>query len=208
MALAIMVANTKGGCGKTTISTNLAGAFAAGGLRTVLADVDRQKSSLQWLKRRSKEAPPIEAADWTREFKPIPKKTQRLVIDAPAALSLKRFEELLKMTDIIVLPVLPSAFDQNATKRFLKKIDDLKPIRKNKKPVAIVGNKVRPRTRALEHLNAFLDGLGHPVLTQLKDMVVYNDAAYTGESIFDRHDKRARLIQEDWTPLISYIETK
>jgi len=106
-----------------------------------------------------------------------------------------------------VLPVLPSAFDQNATKKFLKKVDDLKPIRKNKKPVAIVGNKVKVRSRAYQHLEEFLDSLGHPVVAQIRDMVLYNDAAYSGQSLFDRTGKTAEAAQADWTPLLTYVET-
>lgn len=207
MRISILVANSKGGCGKTTMATNLAGAFARGGLKTMIADVDKQKSSLNWLKRRSDGLPLIDGVDWTREIIPVKKRVQRLVIDAPAAISVKRFSQLLKMADLILLPVLPSAFDQAATKKFLKKVDDLKPIRKNRKPVGIVANKVRARTRACQELEAFLATLGHPVVTRLADRAVYTDAAYSGESIFDRLDRVGRTAQEDWSALLTHVET-
>jgi chromosome partitioning protein len=207
MARAILIANSKGGCGKTTIATTLAAAFARGGLTTALADVDRQKSSLAWLKRRPDELPEIAGLDWTRKFEKPGKKVQRLIIDAPAALSVPRFRELLKMAQVIVLPVLPSAFDQAATQRFLKKIDDLKPIRSNRKPVAVVGNRVRARTRSAQELDTFLESLGHPIGTLISDRTLYTDGAYSGVSVFDKSDKRSLDAQEDWSPLITFVET-
>ena len=207
MARAILVANSKGGCGKTTISTTLASAFARGGLKTALADVDRQKSSLAWLKRRPDELPTIKGMDWTKKFGSPEGDIQRLVIDAPAALGVERFRDLLKMADVIVLPVLPSAFDQAATRKFLKKIDDLKPIRSHKKPIIVVGNRVRARTRSAHELETFLDSLAHPVGAVIADRALYTDGAYSGVSIFDKDDQRSRVAQEDWSPLITFVET-
>lgn len=207
VARAILVANSKGGCGKTTIATTLAAAFARGGLRTALADVDRQKSSLAWLKRRPDSLPAIAGLDWTKEFEAPGKGVQRLVIDAPAALGVPRFRELLKMAQMIVLPVLPSAFDQAATARFLKKIDDLKPIRSNRKPIAVVGNRIRPRSRSTGELEAFLADTGHGVAGFIADRALYAEGAGSGVSVFDRDDARARSAQADWSPLITFVET-
>lgn len=202
----ILVTNAKGGCGKTTIATHLAAAFAARGYRTVLADVDPQLSSLAWLDRRPAHTATIGSEDWSRGKFKAPKKTERLVIDAPAALTADDVRSLLKMADGIVLPVLPSAFDQVAAITFLSKIETLKPIRKNKKPVAVVANRTKARSRASRALIDFLTRFNHPPMLTLRETVLYTDAADTGVTIFDRVDKPAFEAHRLWLPLIDYAD--
>jgi chromosome partitioning protein len=196
--LTVLVANVKGGCGKTTIATQLAGAFANGGLETALADIDRQRSGLGWLK--------IRGLDWVKAVGKPPKGCDRLVIDAPAALRIKQAEELIRTADIVVVPVLPSSFDETATARFLKRIDGLKPIRKEKTGVAVVGNRIRPRTRAGARLESYLNSQGHEVAARLRDSAAYAELAADGRSLFDLTSKRAAALALDWDPLIAAVE--
>jgi len=202
----VLVANPKGGCGKTTISTNLAGAFARAGWVTAIADGDRQMSSLNWLERRSDDLPVIHGFDWTKGIGKVKKSIDRLVIDAPAAITPKDFRILLKMADSIILPIMPSAFDQVAAVTFLGKIETLKPIRKNKKPVAVVANRVKMRSRAARSLIEFLEQFNHSPVMTMKETVIYADAAETGKSLFDRRDQTSRELQAAWAPLITYVD--
>ena len=202
----ILVANIKGGCGKTTIATHLAAAYAAAGHGTALADVDRQRSSLGWLARRPADAPAVVGLDWAKDVSDAPKGIRRLVIDAPAALKTRQIEDLVRMADIVVLPVLPSAFDELATQRFLGKLEELKSIAKHRKAVAVVGNRLRARTKAADRLDQFLGGVGHSVVTRLRDSQIYADAAASGLSLFDLTGKRAAEHRADWEPLLDYIE--
>ncbi len=204
--ISVLVANTKGGCGKTTIATTLASAFAGQGRFTVLADVDRQHSSLDWAKRRPDAAPALAGLDWAKSEFAVPKDAERVVIDAPAALKMKDVEALVKMADVIILPVLPSAFDEAATRRFLNRLEELKPIRKSRAAVAIVGNRMRVRTRAAAQLDAFLGGLGHSVVSRIRDSAAYTEAAAEGLSVFDLRGRRAEDLREDWAPLLRHIE--
>lgn len=206
--LSVLVANTKGGCGKTTIATQLAAAFAQAGFAAGLADADRQRSALDWAGRRPPDLPRVRSMDWSKEIDSPPKGIERLVIDCPAALKMKQVDALVRMADVIILPVLPSAFDEGAAKRFLAKLDELKPIRKNRKPVAVVGNRLRPRSRAAARLDVFFDGVGHKVVARLRDSALYTEATSDGRSIFDLNSRRAVGPREDWAPLLTYIEAE
>ena len=204
--LTILVSNIKGGVGKTTISTHLAAAFANAGHLTILAEMDKQKSALGWLKRRPAAVAPIRGEDWTKSLEKVPEGVGRLVIDVPAAMKPKDVEDLVRIADMVVLPLLPGAFDEAATERFLRKLDELKSIRKNKVPVAIVGNRLRPRTKAADRLDLFLSGVGHQVVARLRDSQLYPDLASEGLSLFDLKTKRAGQAKSDWDPLLRFIE--
>jgi chromosome partitioning protein len=203
--LTVLVATTKGGCGKTTTATNLAAALAGAGHRAVLADADRQRSSLGWLERRPAAAPAIEGLDWSRSLGKPPK-ADFLIIDAPAGLRAKEVKELVQFADAIVVPVLPSAFDEAATERFLDRLEELRPIAKRRKPVAILGNRVRTGTRSADRLEAFFASIGHPVIARLRDSQAYVEAAGSGLGIFDRQNQRALMLREEWQPLLAFVD--
>ncbi|MBC7906605.1 MAG: ParA family protein [Rhodospirillaceae bacterium] len=204
--LSVLVGNIKGGCGKTTIATHLATAFAAQGLKTAIGDCDRQRSSLNWLKRRAETAPPILGLDWSRDLGDAPKGIQRLVIDAPAAMHHKDVEELIGISDVVVVPVLPGAFDQDATAHFLKKLSEVKAVRKNKRVVAIIGNRLRPGTKASEGLAVFFASLGFPVVARLRDSQIYPNLAESGSSVLEGTDRRARDYAAEWAPLLALLK--
>ena len=203
--ITILVANTKGGCGKTTVATHLAAALAAEGRRTALADADRQRSSLQWARLRPGTAAPIAALDWVDEPTTPPRGTERLVIDGAAAMRKKQVFELVRQADVIVVPILPSAFDQSSTAAFLDRLGELKAVRKSRKPVGILRNRVRPRTRAAARLLQFLHRVEHADLGALPDRAVYNEVAADGLSIFDLPGGRALSLRRDWDGLLRYL---
>ena len=204
--ITILVANVKGGCGKTTVATHLAAAYAVSGQPTLLADVDRQRSSWGWIERRPDSAAKVAGADWSKEIGKPPKGLARLVIDAPAALKRGQIEELVDLANIVVLPVQPGIFDEGATRRFLDRLEELKAVVKGRKPVAVVGNRLRPRTRASDRLDAFLADTGHRVATRLRDSSLYPECAQTGLSLFDLPGKRIAEVRTDWTPLLAFLD--
>lgn len=204
--LTVLVTNSKGGCGKTTISTNIASAFAAGGLRTAIADADPQRSCLAWLQRRPETAPAIRGLDWVESIGSVLKKTARLVIDSSASLDMGLAKDLVRMADVIVVPVLPSFFDQESTGHYLSKLEELKPIRKNKRAVCVVRNRVRKRTRAASHLDRFMVGVSHSDAGSLPDRTIYNELALSGLGIFDVRRSGIEALQQDWSQLLHLLE--
>lgn len=204
--ITVLVANTKGGCGKTTVATHLAAAFAGAGLRSGLADADKQGSALGWLQTRPDNVAPISALDWREGPEKLPKDLDRLIIDAPAGMKMKKVEELLRLADVIVVPVLPSGFDEPVTGAFLKDLEALKPIRKSKTAVGILRNRVQTGTRTAARLDKFMLGVGHTGVGRLRHRLVYADIAGRGLSVFDLTGKQHEELREDWAPVLRYIE--
>ncbi|MDX9862798.1 MAG: ParA family protein [Rhodospirillales bacterium] len=203
--LSVLVANPKGGCGKTTIATTLAAAFAHMDFVTALADCDRQKSATRWADRRPDHLPAITAVNWTKRVGTVPDGVERLVIDAPAALRRNDVRELIRNADVIVVPVLPSPFDEATSRRFLAVLDKLKPIRKNTRALALIGNRIRARTTAARQLDGFLAASRHDVAARLRDTQAYPTAAAAGMSIFDMTARRIEPLIAEWQPLLRFI---
>ncbi len=202
----VLVGNIKGGCGKTTLATHIAAAFAGQGLATAIGDCDRQRSSLNWLRRRPDTLPPIAGLDWSKDVGEPPKRLERLVIDAPAAMHHKDVEDLIAISEIVVVPVLPGAFDEDATAHFLQRLAKVKAVRKNKRVVAVVGNRLRPGTRASDHLDGFFGGLGFPVVARLRDSQIYPNVAAQGATVLESGGSRARTYADEWLPLLELID--
>ncbi len=202
--IAIAVANIKGGSGKTTLATHLAAWLSGNGVAVTLADLDRQRSALSWTERRPAELPAIRGLDLSRDWVP-PEGPGVVIYDIPAAMKRKDLEELVKQIDALVLPILPSAFDEDGTRRFLDLVSEFKPVRKRRLPIFAVANRVRGRTVAARRLEAFLEELQQPAVATLRDAAAYGAAAGTGRTLFDEPDARARDLLRDWQPLLDAI---
>jgi chromosome partitioning protein len=205
----ILVANPKGGCGKTTLATNLAGYLAGQNQRVVMWDLDRQKSSLDWLALRPADLPTITRLDAERdEFHPkIPESNDWLVLDSPAGMHGKNLAHALKLAHKVIVPVQPSVFDMAASRDFLDRLIEEKIVRKHKTFIGVIGMRVDPRTRAASTLEQFLKQYDLPVLTYLRDTMVYVNAAFNGKSIFDLPHYQAERDLEQWQPLIEWLKT-
>lgn len=203
----ILVANPKGGAGKTTIATNLAAYLAGKHQRVVIMDRDRQRSAARWLSRRPRGFPEIRGAlpdtdaKVIRDYAP-----QWLIIDAPAGVHGAELSELVKSADAVLVPVATSTFDFEATADFLTELAALKPVKDGKRALAIVGSKVDSRTVAASDLDAFLAPLSLDVLTHVRDSQLYVHAARDGLSIFDQPRSRAEEAWADWPPILQWLQ--
>ena len=196
----VLVANPKGGSGKTTLSINLAGYLALQGQRVAMLDLDRQKSASQWLAMRDATLPNIDllregqkgGSDW-------------LVIDSPAGLHGKNLERALKLAHKVVVPIAPSLFDIRASQEFLAALHAEKSVRKGHDFVGVVGMRVDARTRAGVTLEQFMAQQKLPVLAHLRNTQHYVNAAFEGKSLFDLPHHVAERDIEQWQDLIDWL---
>lgn len=203
----IVVANPKGGVGKSTLSTNLAGYFAAQGHEVLLGDTDKQQSARAWLGLRPANLPEISTWDVTADHisKP-PRGTTHAVLDTPAGLHGWRFNDVLKMAEKIIVPLQPSMFDILATQDFLRKLSEERAIRNGEIDVGIVGMRVHARTRAAEQLQRFVESLHLPVLSYLRDTQNYVQLAAHGLTLWDVAPSRVSKDLEQWQPILAWVD--
>jgi chromosome partitioning protein len=202
----ILVANPKGGSGKTTLATNIAGWLAGKGQRVALSDTDPQRSASDWLARRPALFPPI--AGFTGDLRKKELKDvapEWLVVDSPAGLHGEALRDDIRRADVLLVPLAPSAFDMAATQRFLKTIADYKAVKEGGIAVGIVGMRVDSRTRSAAELDTFLEQFDFPVTTHLRDTQVYVYCARDGYSVFDLPRSRGEQDWEQWKPLTRWI---
>ena len=199
----IAVLNAKGGCGKTTLSTHLAVALSRSGVATTLADLDRQKSALRWHALRPEGAFPVKAVDWTQNIGGGLKKSARVVLDCPAALRGARLEDIVATAEAVVVPVLPSVFDEMATARFLGHLARIKSLRKG---LHVIANRVRAGSRAMARLAEFAENRDLIFTAILSERALYGDLATRGLTLFDLNTKAAAALIEEWMPLLTALE--
>lgn len=200
----IVVANPKGGVGKSTLSSNIAGYFARQGHAVMLGDVDRQQSSRLWLRLRPENLPKILSWDITEDHiaRP-PKGTTHIVLDTPAGLHGPGLDAVMKLADKVVVPLQASVFDIYATQDFLAELSRRK--RADKTQLAVVGNRIKDHTKATEHLKEFLQTLDIPLLGLLRDTQNYAHLAAHGLSLWDVAAHKVEKDVEQWAPVLKWL---
>ncbi|CAN7430434.1 ParA family protein [Rhizobacter sp. LjRoot28] len=200
----IVVANPKGGVGKSTLSTNLAGCLAAAGHAVMLGDLDRQHSTRTWLALRPPGLPPITGWDIDQDdiVRP-PKGTTHAVIDTPAGLHGKRLDAVMKLADRIIIPLQPSVFDIHATHAFVRELQAHR--RSDRVKLGLVGMRAREGTIAADQLHKFLETLDVPIVAFLRDTQNYVHLAARGLTLWDVAPGRVQRDVDQWAPLIDWI---
>ncbi len=202
----ILVANPKGGSGKTTLVTNVAGWLAGKRQKVALEDRDPQRSSADWLARRPALFPAIAGVPEGATRKDVKALDPAwLVVDSPAGLHGEELREAIRAADVMLVPITPSAFDTIATHRFLTQIAEYKAIKDGALAVGLVGMRIDARTHSAADLDVFMEASGFPVVAHLRVTQVYVYAARDGASIFDLPRSRAEQDTEQWRPLTRWI---
>lgn len=205
----IMVMNPKGGCGKSTIATNIASYFADAGKRVTLADYDPQGSSLAWLKLRPEDRPPIVGLDaYNDGLVHLARNSDVVVMDAPARSHGEELNNLVRHAETIVIPVMPSPIDMHAVANFVNEIYQVGKIEKHRVKMALVANRVKENTKIFDELDEFLEEQRVPYVAALREAQNYNRAYTRGLGIFELPEYLAWPDWETWDPLIEWLKSR
>ncbi len=207
----IVVLNPKGGCGKSTLATNIASFFAMHDQKVTLADCDPQGSSEDWLAVRPSNYKQINSAPLSGNSLQIPQDTEVLIFDTPAAVDDERLKKFLSQAQTMVMPVIASPVDMRAAERFIKELFSLKGTINNKIKIATVANRVREDTLIAAQLEHYLqsiklpNGKKLPFMTMLRQSQNYIRAAEQGISIFELPPHKTYYDREQWDPLLRWL---
>ena len=208
-----LVINSKGGSGKTTLTTNLASYFAVNRIPTALMDYDPQGSALNWLRQRAQLAPKIHGANAAPQKSGlrsigmhVPENTRQLVLDGPAGASGLLLQEMIARAHAILVPVQPSAIDIHATANFVRDLLVMGRLRARNVRLAVVANRVRRATPVYQPLERFLGSLGLPFLTRLADSEIFVQAAESGLGIFEMDAAASATEREQFMPIIEWAD--
>jgi len=212
----IVVLNSKGGSGKTTLAVNLAGYLAKQGRRVALMDFDPQQSAIQWRAKRPKACPeiygiPAHKRDHsvTRSFQyRLPREIEYLVVDSPAAVTDDRLLEFTHAAHAILVPVLPSAIDTRAASKLIAGLLLKAKVSRRMGRLGVLVNRAREHTTAYKKLQAFLDRLSISAITVLRDSQNYVRSGEFGLSIHDMRPSDVSADLHGWRALIDWLDSR
>jgi len=208
----IVILNPKGGCGKTTLATNLASYFALRGPLPTLLDFDPQGASMRWLEKRSNNRPPIHGIagyknpmNATRTLQ-LPQETRRLIIDSPAALEGPEIHDLIYEASNILIPVMPSPIDIRAAAKFIAELLLVAQLDRGEIQVGIVANRTRKNTKSLHQLMRFLTSLKIPIIAMLRDSQNFVAAVEEGIGIYELPHYKAKRDIFQMARIVSWLD--
>lgn len=204
----IMVLNAKGGCGKSTLATNIASYFASEGADVALADYDPQRSSLDWIERRPDNRPKIAGVPaYDDGLRRVPRNADILVLDAPARSHGAELTSLVKHAETIVVPVLPSTIDMQATSNFLTELQALSRVQNKEVKIGAIANRVRDNTLIFDDLDEYLTKARVPYIAALREAQNYVRAYTRGLGIFELPEYLAWPDWDEWEPVTSWLRS-
>ena len=202
----ILVLNSKGGSGKTTIATNLASFYASIGKPVALVDLDSQQSSINWLKARSSAKPPIIGIKGHGER--VKRGIDYKIVDAPAGLQGAALTKVLNMAESVIIPVLPSPIDMRAAGEFIKNMKKHSRIINKKSKIALIANRGRDYTNIYWELDDFLESQKIPFLTMVRDSQNFIRCAEKGLGIYEMGPAMTELDRTYFDPIIDWLNSR
>ncbi|MDX1481742.1 MAG: AAA family ATPase [Woeseiaceae bacterium] len=210
----IVILNPKGGCGKSTLATNLAAYYAQQGSTPVIMDFDPQGSSMSWLGRRPKDLPAIQGiAAYKRSMQAtrswqlrVPNETRNVLVDSPAGINHDELRELTRDATTILVPVLPSLMDIDAASRCIADLLLVAKVNRNERKLAVVANRTRKNTKSFARLMRFLDSLGIPIIAVLRDSQNFVHAAEQGVGLHEMPPSRVREDREQLERIARWLD--
>ena len=210
----VVVLNPKGGCGKSTLVTNIAACYASRGAPPAVMDFDPQGSTMAWLDRRSSEMPPIhgiaaykKSLHATRSWQlRVPADTLNLIVDSPAGVSHDDLRELTRDATSILVPVLPSSMDIHAASRCIADLLLVAKVNRNERKLAVVANRTRKNTKSFAQLMRVLDSLGIPIIAVMRDTQNFVQAAEQGIGVVEMQPSRVRPDVEQVERIVNWLD--
>jgi len=210
----IVILNPKGGCGKSTLATNIAACYASRGTAPALMDFDPQGSTTAWLERRPANLPTIHgiaayknSMQATRSWQlRVPNDTRTLIVDSPAAVTHDDLRELTRDSSSILVPVLPSSMDIHAASRCIADLLIVAKVNRNERKLAVIANRTRKNTKSFGKLLRFLDSLGIPIIAVLRDSQSFVHSAEYGIGIHEMPPSRVRPDREQIDSLVDWLD--
>ncbi len=205
-----LVLNAKGGCGKSTLATNIAAYFASQweNVHVTLADYDPQQSSMDWLSVRPEERPPITGINAFKDgLSKLASNTDFLIMDAPASTHAKDLTALVRHAETILVPVLPSSIDMKACSRFIDELRHVGRVENKQVKIGVVANRVRENYAIFEELDHYLARLKIPYLGHLRDAQNYVRAYTRGLGVWELPPYLAAPDWEQWMPIVKWLES-
>lgn len=202
----IAVVNRKGGVGKSTLATHVAGYLAALGHAVMLGDVDRQQSSRLWLSLRPQSRPHI--SGWTideRNFARPPAGTEHVVLDTPGGFQGVGLMRVALYADAILIPASSSLFDRSAAEDSLKELRSFPRIATGKCRLACIGMRIDGRTRNAEQLKTWAEAQDLHWLGTIKAAQAYSKCLDEGLSLFDFPAAKVESYLGEWAPLTDWV---
>lgn len=194
----IAVLNQKGGAGKTTLSTNLSHSFLLNGKKTLLIDADPQGSARDWREVNPDCPLPVVGLDRetiSKDLEAIWSGYDLVVIDGAPQLE-KMSIAIVKIADLILIPVQPSPYDIWACADLINIIKDRQEITEGRPKAAFVISRVIRNTKLGQEIHAALEEYNLPVLKSVTTQrVIYPTSASEGKTVFESEENNPAALE-------------